>query len=118
MSYSRELAHYIVENNSDVEALYASLESFGLLSLLPQITIEVKAIRAKLLENEKIEIESPFALNDAAVARIKRIVGNDIAAYDVIINPKLLAGFKARFKGKLYDGSAERIVRQLLQERS
>jgi F0F1-type ATP synthase delta subunit len=116
MTYSRVLAKYIVDNKTSVDALFASLKSFGLLSLLPEICVEVKALRAKMLEQEKIEIESPFPLDNDAVARIKRIVGNDIAPYEVTISPKLLAGFKARFKGKLYDGSAERIMRQLLQE--
>ena len=62
-----------------------------------------------------IAIESPFPLDEDAVARIKRIAGNDLAPHTLVINKNLLAGFKARFRGRLYDGSAERVIKQLLK---
>jgi F0F1-type ATP synthase delta subunit len=58
-------------------------------------------------------IEAPFALSDDAIRKVKRIVGNDMADHEVTINKKVLSGFKARFRGTLYDGSAERIIKQL-----
>ena len=68
---------------------------------------------AQVGKNDSIIIESPFPLSDDSIKKIKRIVGNDIAEHEVMINPQVLAGFKARFRGTLYDGSAERIIKQL-----
>ena len=46
---------------------------------------------------------------------VKNIIGNTSSPHEVTINKNILAGFKARYKGKLYDGSAERIMRQLIK---
>jgi F0F1-type ATP synthase delta subunit len=63
--------------------------------------------------NTVVKIESPFPLADEAIIHIKKVIGNGDAPHEVTINTNLLAGFKARCKGILYDGSAERIIRQL-----
>lgn len=63
-----------------------------------------------------IMIETPFPLSDDAVKKIRNIVGSPTEAHAVVINKNILAGFKARFKGKLYDGSAERIIKQLINK--
>lgn len=114
-SLSRKLATLIVKNNISVSDVSESLAKYKLLSLLPSIGKEVKQMNENNSLLDTISIESPFEINETAIDRIKKIVGNDLAPYQVTINKNILAGFKARYKGKLYDGSAERIIRQLIK---
>lgn len=113
MSLSRKIAETIVRNGIETADVVPVLESYGLIGLLPSIVAEAKKLAVQEGDRETIHIESPFPLDDEASKRIKRIVGNDLASVSVSINKDLLAGFKARYKGKLYDGSAERIIKQL-----
>ena len=113
MTLSRNIAETIVKKGASVEMVVETLRTYKLLSLLPSIKKAAEQMKRSESGSEAIAIESPFPLDETALARIKRIVGNDLAPHAVTINPDLLAGFKARFKGMLYDGSAERIIKQL-----
>ena len=59
-----------------------------------------------------VMIESPFPLNDQSLSSIKKLVNGEDAEHLVTINGELLAGFKAKYKDLLYDGSAERIIKR------
>ena len=114
MSLSRKLATHIVEGTASVTSLVELLTKYKMLSLLPSIQ---KAVKQMLLSSQKVDtlmIESPFPLSTPALERILGIVGDPHAITEVTIQKSILAGFKARYKGKLYDGSAERISKQLL----
>jgi F0F1-type ATP synthase delta subunit len=113
MTLSRKIAELIVRKNLSIGDVVEKLQEYGLVPLLPSIREAVLKMTHDKGSEETIRIESPFPLDAVALARIKRIVGNDLANTEVTINKNILAGFKARFKGKLYDGSAERIIRQL-----
>lgn len=113
MSLSRTIAQKIVEKNIPAKAVVEVLGVYKLLSLLPSIKKDLEKISKNKDEHGKIHIESPFPLTEDALARIRRIAGNDLAETSVTINQELLAGFKARWKGRLYDGSAQRIIKQL-----
>lgn len=113
MILSRKIADVIVRKGVTTDDVVEALRSYNLLALLPSIKKAVEQMNRDERSQESIAIESPFPLDAKAIARIKRIAGNDLALHSIIINKDLLAGFKARFKGKLYDGSAERIVRQI-----
>lgn len=113
MTLSRKLATLIIEKNIAVEDISATLAKYNLLGLLPAILANVEEIASHTKKGGTLAIESPFPLSDEAIIRIKEMVGNDKVTHEITINKNVLAGFKARFKGKLYDGSAERIIRQL-----
>ena len=113
MTLSRKLAKLIVEKNVKIEDVIKTLQTYNLLSLLPSVKNAVTKLAKDESARDTVHIETPFELSPETVAHIKRIVGNDLAPHEVVINKTLLAGFKARFKGKLYDGSAERIINQL-----
>lgn len=113
MSLSRSIAEKIVEKNISLDDVLATLRGYDLLALLPSIKRDIEKLSREEGDKETIHIESPFPLGEKALAKIKRIVGNDLAKTEITINKELLAGFKARYKGKLYDGSAERIIKQL-----
>lgn len=114
MTLSRKLAQVIVEKNVKVTDVVELLRTYNLLSLLPSVLKAVKQARNNEKAKDTIAIESPFALSEKSIARIKRVVGNDIAEHSVSLNKELLSGFRARFREKLYDASAERIINQLL----
>lgn len=113
MTLSRNIAELIVKKNVKIGDVEETLRSYNLLALLPNILVAVKKITEDVGKENTIHIETPFELDEEALTRIKRIVGNDLADTEVTINKDILAGFKARFKGKLYDGGADRIIRQL-----
>lgn len=112
MALSRRIAETVVQGNIPVERLVEVLARYGLVSLLPAIRTEMEKYARAAGNRETIHIESPFPLSEKALGRIKRIAGNDLAQAEVTLNETLLAGFKARYKGMLYDGSAERIIKQ------
>lgn len=116
MSLARKIAQSVIANNTSGDQLVDVLTNYKLLSLLPAITNEVAKLGTLSAKKDIMYIESPFPLNDAAVAKIKRIVGNDLTQTEVTINKNILSGFKARFKGKLYDGSGERIIKKLTNQ--
>lgn len=103
----------MVKKEVSAEDVVSTLASYNLLSLLPNILETVKKLKSDQGAQDTIHVESPFEVSEEALARIKRIVGNDMAETSVTINKNILAGFKARYKGKLYDGSAERIIKNL-----
>lgn len=114
MTLSRKLAKLILEKSVSVEDVVVTLTTYNLLGLLPAILDRVVEISSYKKADGIITIESPFMLSDEAVSHIKKITGNNNVNHEVTINKKILAGFKARFKGILYDGSAGRIVKQLI----
>ncbi len=114
MTLSRKIAELIVRKNLNIAEVVEKLREYGLLPLLPSIRDAVGKMALIEASIETIRIESPFTLDTAALVRIKRIVGNDLVHTEVTVNKNILAGFKARFKGKLYDGSAQRIIQQLM----
>lgn len=113
MVLSHKLAKLLIENKITVKSCISFLEENKLTSLFPTILRLVKNMSYKKNNYETLIIESPFNLSDSSIKKIKRIVGNDLAIHKEEINPKLLAGFRARFRGTLYDASAKRIVDQL-----
>lgn len=114
MTLSRKLAKLMIEKRVSVDDMVQTLRTYNLLGLLPSIRNAVMQMASQKSAGGRIMIESPFELSDDSLLRIKRIIGNDLAPHEVTINKNLLAGFKARFKGILYDGSSERITRQFM----
>jgi F0F1-type ATP synthase delta subunit len=114
MSLSRKLASRLLTNQSSLKEVVTLLTKYRMLSLLPSVRTSMLQMLDVLEKKESIIIESPFPLSDESLQKIKRIVGNDMAKHEVVINKNILAGFQARFKGVLYDGGAQRIIKQLI----
>jgi F0F1-type ATP synthase delta subunit len=113
MSLSRNLALHLTKHQDSLSDVIDLLTRYNMLSLLPSIKKALVEISQTGDVYNTIMIETPFPLSENAIKKIKRIAGNDLATHEVHENKELLAGFKARFKGVLYDGSAERIIKQL-----
>ena len=114
MSLSHNLAKSIVKKNLNIEDVILMLRKYKLLTLLPSVLRNIKQMHSIESERENISIETPFRLHDDALNKIQTIIGDTSAPHTVSIKKEILAGFKARFKGKLYDGSAKRIIKQLV----
>lgn len=114
MSLSRKLALLILQGKASLASVVELLAKYKMLSLLPSVQKALVQMSSLLQTKDTIMIESPFPLSDAAINHIQKIIGDEHADYKVSINSHVLAGFKARFKGILYDGSAERIIKQII----
>ena len=114
MPLSRTLALYIINGKASLDDVVELLTKYKLLILLPSIKYALIQISSGAHQESTIMIESPFALSPVSVEKIKQMAGDSKAPHEVIINKNILAGFKAKFQGIMYDGSAERIIKQLL----
>ena len=115
MTLSRKIAQLIVTKNLSIDEVKNVLTKYKLLGLLPAIKERVGEYANSEKSSNTLSVESPFPLTDDTLKHIKGLVGEGDVPSEVIINKNILAGFKARYKGKLYDGSAERIIRQFIK---
>lgn len=111
---SKKIATLLLEEKTTIVSVEKLLTRYHLKALLPSILASLHSLKRRSSSYNTIVIESPFPVADASVARIKRIVGNDMAPHTVTINKDVLAGFTATFRGVRYDGSAKRSIKQLL----
>lgn len=114
MTLSRKLANLIVTKNVSVDIVIGMLQEYKMLGLLPLIKKSVEEIAQGESVRDSVMIESPFLLSDESIQTIKKIARGVSAHHTVTINKELLAGFKARYKEILYDGSAERIIKNFI----
>ncbi len=113
MTLSQSIAHSIVDKGVAVTRVTEVLQKYNLLSLLPEIRKSVTKLMSREQESGSVYIETPFPLSQDALSTIKEISNSSEAPHTVVINKNILAGFTARYKNTLYDGSAERIIKQL-----
>jgi F0F1-type ATP synthase delta subunit len=113
MPLSRKIAKLLLEGKVTVSMVVTVLEKYKLTDLLPSIKQSLIQMSQGVHSNETIMIETPHELSKQALDAILRMVGDTEATYKISINKNVLAGFKAKYKGMLYDGSAERIIRQI-----
>ncbi len=113
MPLSRKIAMCLLRGKATSADVIMLLTKYNLLTLLPFIKRSLLQMSSGLHTDETIMIESPYPLSDNSIKHIKTIVGDQKAPHKIIINKNVLAGFKAKYKGMMYDGSAERIIRQL-----
>jgi F0F1-type ATP synthase delta subunit len=114
MPLSRKLAILILEGKASLDDVVVLLEKYDLLTLLPFIKQSLVQLSHGAHKEGTMTIETPYPLSEKSLARIKEIAGDAHAPHTVIISKKILAGFKAKYKGMMYDGSAERIIRQII----
>lgn len=113
MPLSRKLAILILEEKVSLDGVVLALGKYDLLTLLPFIKQSLIQLSHGALKEGTMTIETPYPLSEKSLIRIKEIAGDTHAPHAVIINKKILAGFKAKYKGMMYDGSAERIIKQI-----
>jgi F0F1-type ATP synthase delta subunit len=112
MSLSRTIAEYLETSNNTSGDVEAVLAKYKLQSLLPEILRFLVRKQAIAFGKDVVAIEAPFPLSGEAVQTIKKIAQGEAKNHSIKINSNLLAGFKAKHKDIMYDGSAERIIKQ------
>lgn len=113
MPLSRTLATFILEEKASLNQVIELLTKYKMLALLPAISKALVQMSRSKSASQVMMIESPFPLSPDAVDTIKHITNHSTVPHEVHINTSILAGFKARYQGMLYDGSAERIIKLL-----
>ena len=114
MSLSYSIAKLLAEEKTTVSDIDRVLTRYKLRALFPSIADLYRRIASHKKLDNTLMIETPFPLSEASLEKIHTVVGKEVTDHEVTINKALLAGFKARFQGKLYDGSADRIIKQLM----
>lgn len=115
--YTKAFAILLFTGKTTTSKLISFLEKRKLLSLLPGIHKELTTLQKEREEKDMVTIETPFLLEDAALLSIQSIVGAEPGTKEKVKeNKKLLSGFRAIYKGKSYDASGERIIRELISK--
>ncbi len=113
MPLSRTLASYLILGKVTLDDVVVLLTKYKLLTLLPSVKQALQQMSTRVEKDATIMIETPFPLSDASIQKIKEMTKNPKASHKITINKNILAGFKATYQGIMYDGSAERIIKQL-----
>ena len=114
MPLSRKLAALIITGKVELSSVVKQLTKYKMLTLLPSIKQALVQMAKEKEKDETLTIYSPFPLSDTAVSKVRKVVGEEKARHHVVIDKNVLAGFRAKYKGMMYDGSAERIIKQLV----
>jgi F0F1-type ATP synthase delta subunit len=114
MPLSRKLATYLISGKITLDDVVVLLTKYKLLTLLPSVKQALVQMSTSVQKHQTMTIESPFSLSDQSLQKIKGMTKNPEAPHRVVINKNILAGFKATYQGIMYDGSAERIIKQLM----
>jgi F0F1-type ATP synthase delta subunit len=114
MPLSYQLAKLLLLEKTTLPDVVTILTKYKMLALLPSIHKALSNLSKNKGIYTTIMIETPYTLSLDSVDIIKAMVGNKNAPHTITLNKDVLAGFRARFEGTLYDGSAERIIKQFI----
>ena len=112
MPSSNQIANLVLKNNLSLNNLNLVLAKYNAQSMLPII---LKKLKSKIkLSNPTRTLEIATVLSPAALESLKlQLFKSDLEDVEVIINNKLLAGFRSTQNYKSIDASAERIINQI-----
>lgn len=107
-----------LEDGADIKTLASSFEEFvkenHLEALIPNI---VKNIDAELKSSQKkrtIDITTSHDVKDATIQSILKFVGGGGEdPIETSIDETLIGGFRAEYKGKVFDGSVKNYLKEL-----
>lgn len=83
---------------------------------LPQILRHLERISQDEQEFGRVQVQSPFPLDDSVITAIKMRLGAQDADVAVSQEPQLIGGFRAMYKGMLYDASMQNVLKQLQEQ--
>lgn len=111
MPTSNQIANLIIEKGLPLEAVKEVLIKHNSLAMW---NIVLKKLKCKLeLLDPKNVLEIATDLSYDTIKSIKSKIYDEGSDVQVVLNPKLLAGFKAKKKYKSIDASALRIINQI-----
>ena len=86
----------------------------NLIGLLPQILHHIKQLSQQKNEDMILTISSKYELSKSEIQQIQKIAQADDTniVVETIIDPDVIGGFSAEFRGYLYNGSLENTLSQ------
>lgn len=115
--YAQAIAHMSHRQGQDesvlVEGLMKHLRATGRTKLLPGITRELKVLEKR--ERKLAPVLEVASLTEESVAR-KALEREGIVVENVVVNPSLIRGWRARSKGLLWDHSAKRALTDIYKQ--
>lgn len=118
MIKSKQLAQALFElSNEKVENLDAKffdfIEKRNLQAQLPSILFHLEKINLLDQEKKGIQIETAHPISDKTVKEIKSFLKVDNLSEVKKVKKELIAGFKAKWNGVVYDASIETGLKKL-----
>jgi F0F1-type ATP synthase delta subunit len=110
MSTSLAIAKSLYKEKKSLNVVRPLLVRYRLLALLPEIARHLIRLHKESVHKKTIRIHTPYQINEASLQKIKSLVGGEKEDHTVIIEPELLAGFRAVYDDRMYDGSAKRML--------
>lgn len=121
MFSSKEIAKALIESAKDgaeVNILVKNFEKFletnHLRALIPNIQKNIDTELQNLLRENSLEIKTSHDISKKTVEMIEKFVGKDGGAPTILEKDEgLLGGFRAKYKGRVYDGSVKNYLKEL-----
>lgn len=97
-----------------VETVINGLKKLSGGSAIKALNLYLRLIK-RAMDQKRLYIETPIALSLKQIDAIVDMVDeyHDIVETEVVINKKLLAGFRIKIGDQIYDDSSENKIRQL-----
>lgn len=117
---SRTLAHSLMtlsQEHGEEKACKLFVEYLtnkNLLGVLPQVLHHIEQISSQKNEDMVLSISSKYELSASEIKEIRKITGADDKniTVETTLDPHLVGGFSAQFRGHLYNGSLENTLTQ------
>lgn len=111
------LANLIINNPNNLEDIMILVKKYKLEALLPSIFSIIKKTIDQNKKQNSLKIETAFPLDEMAINKIVSLlkkegvqVKTDTQFDEVIINKKLIAGFKVSSKDKIVDATLDTLL--------
>jgi F0F1-type ATP synthase delta subunit len=118
---SKQLAHYLVkslERGGSASKLAKNFESYLLANhlqgLLPNIIANLVREQEALKQKRTLLIETSHEIKEKTVGQIEAFIGKlseDLT--ETKVDESLIGGFRATYKGRMYDGSVKHYLETL-----
>lgn len=98
---------------SVLQAIRDTLKKYKLENLYRGTLLQIKQGLEKSLRDKTLYVETPYELSAENIKKIESIVGDTDGRSVQKVDQSLLAGFRAVYKGKVYDASAKSHITNL-----
>ncbi len=113
------LIHLTQKHGTDVstQGFLAFLQNKKLLSFTPRIVKELEAKVRREVAYNMLKISVPYEPSESLVEYVKNYIhaqtGIVPIAHTIIVDPSLIGGFKATFRGIVFDGSISSVLQKI-----
>ncbi len=107
-----------LETGSDPSKLSKSFEAYAkrnhMIGLLPNIISSLERELKEVMKKKSADIRVSHEMNSKVIGSIEKRVGVESGDVSVVsVDPELIGGFRAVYKGKVVDGSIRNYLKEL-----